>query len=87
VNSQNNGHSSVEDPIVIHEVLLHDVLAGVWCAMIARRILWSIFFPETLHTNMLHRLTPPFEHLSGVREPVPFCSKMVQQLTIFCIVQ
>jgi hypothetical protein len=34
-----------------------------------------------------HGLSPFFEHLSGVREPTPFCSKMPQQLTLLCIIQ
>ena len=43
VNSQPNGYWSVEVPLSICKVLLHDVNLGVWCAMSATKIILFIF--------------------------------------------
>jgi hypothetical protein len=43
INMQNNRYWSSQNPHVIHEILLHLVKFGVWCAVSARRIVGSVF--------------------------------------------
>jgi hypothetical protein len=44
VNSQNSRCWSAENLHTIHEVLLHDVKIGVWCAISVHRIIAIVFF-------------------------------------------
>jgi hypothetical protein len=43
VTSKNKRYWFAENPMLIHELTIHDVTVGVWCAMNATRILVSIF--------------------------------------------
>jgi hypothetical protein len=56
VNSQNNPYWSAENPHSIHEVPLHDVKIGVWCAISAKRIIVPVFFEETIYSERYARL-------------------------------
>jgi hypothetical protein len=47
VNMQNNRYRSSQNPHLIHEVLLHPLKVGVWCAVSAR-IVVPVFFNETI---------------------------------------
>ena len=51
VNSQNNRFWSLENPHNIHEVPLHDVKIGVWCAISGRRIIGPIFYDGTINAQ------------------------------------
>jgi hypothetical protein len=44
INMKNNHYWSSQNPRVTHEVLLHSVKVGVWCALSARRIVRPVFF-------------------------------------------
>ena len=33
-------------PVLLHEVLLHDVKVGMWCAMSVKKNTWSYIFPD-----------------------------------------
>jgi hypothetical protein len=52
-------------PVLLHEVLLHDVKIGVWCAMSVNRITGATFFSwpwihsDKLHTSWCHFLNTP----------------------------
>jgi hypothetical protein len=37
--------------LLIHEVPLHDIKLGVWCAMNAKRIIGPIFYAETINSD------------------------------------
>ena len=66
--------------MLIHEVQLHDVKFGVWCAMSATSIIVAIFPFDTMPTF--------FEHLSYCRKICTiFCQQdIVTPRTIPCIV-
>jgi hypothetical protein len=49
MNTQNNRYWSSQNPHLTHEVLLHPVKVGVWCAVSAGRIVGSVFFNETIN--------------------------------------
>jgi hypothetical protein len=42
--SQNNKYWSTENPHAAHEVPMHDLKDGVWCAFSAWRITGAMFF-------------------------------------------
>jgi hypothetical protein len=44
INTQNNRYWSSQNPHLTHEVPLHPVKVGVWCAVSARRIVVPVFF-------------------------------------------
>jgi hypothetical protein len=50
--SQNNEYLSSVNPHLIHEVLLHDVKVGVWCAVNDKRIIGPILYAETFVLGM-----------------------------------
>jgi hypothetical protein len=56
VNSQNNRYWSAENPHSIHEVPLHDVKIGVWCAISAHRITGPEYLQETINSERYVRL-------------------------------
>jgi hypothetical protein len=56
VNSQNNRYRSAENPHSVHEVLLHDVKIGVWCAISAHEIIGPVFFQKTINSERYVRL-------------------------------
>jgi hypothetical protein len=66
VKIQNNRYWSAENPHSIHEVPLHDVKIGVWCAISAHRIIGPVFFQETINSERYVRLilTPFFRELT-----------------------
>lgn len=41
--TQNNRRCSTEDPHFLHEIPLHSVTVGVWCALSAKRVTGSVF--------------------------------------------
>jgi hypothetical protein len=43
INSHNNRHWSTENPHLAHEVPLHDLKVGVWCAVGVLRITGPVF--------------------------------------------
>jgi hypothetical protein len=45
----NNRYWSSQDPHLTHEVLLHPVKAGVWCAASTSTIVGPVFFNETIN--------------------------------------
>ena len=46
---------------IIHEVRLHDQKVGVWCAVIARRVIGPIFFYDTVNSQRyVHDILQPF---------------------------
>jgi hypothetical protein len=47
INTQNNCYWSSQNPHLTHEVTLHPVKVGVWCAISARKIVGPMFFNET----------------------------------------
>jgi hypothetical protein len=47
--TQNNHYWSSQNPHLTHEVPLHPVKVGVWCAVSARRVLGSLFCNETVN--------------------------------------
>jgi hypothetical protein len=49
INTQNNRYWSSQNPHLIHEILLHTVKVGVWCAVIARSIVEPVFFSKTIN--------------------------------------
>jgi hypothetical protein len=49
INIQNNRYLGSQNPHLTHEVLLHPVKVGVWCAASARRIAGPVFFSETIN--------------------------------------
>jgi hypothetical protein len=51
VNTQNNRYWSTENPFLQHEIPLHKVIVGVWCALSKRRIIGSIFFMGTVNSD------------------------------------
>ena len=50
--------------MLIHEVPLHDVMVGVWCAMSAAKLIGLILLRSYTHTNAVHPLTPLFQRIS-----------------------
>jgi hypothetical protein len=44
INIKNNRYWSSHDSHLSHEVLLHPVKVGVWCAVSARRIVGPVFY-------------------------------------------
>jgi hypothetical protein len=44
INTQNNHYWSSQNPYLTHEVQLHPLKVGVWCAVSARRIVGPVFF-------------------------------------------
>jgi hypothetical protein len=57
---------STENPHAVHEVPLHDLKVGVWCAISARRIIGPVFFHETINSERYVRLilSPFFDQLT-----------------------
>jgi hypothetical protein len=49
INTQNNRYWIAQNPHLTHEVLLHPVKVGVWCAISARMIVGLVFFKETIN--------------------------------------
>jgi hypothetical protein len=49
INTQNNRYWSSQNPHLTHEVLLHLVQVGVWCAVSARRVVGPVFSNETIN--------------------------------------
>jgi inhibitor of nuclear factor kappa-B kinase subunit alpha len=66
VNSQNTRIWSDENPRSVHQIPLHDIKIGVWCAVSARRIIGPIFYHETVNSDryVRHILEPFFEQLT-----------------------
>jgi hypothetical protein len=57
--SQNNRYWSSQNPRVTHEVLLHPVKVGVWCAVSAKRIVRPVFFfNETINCETHVQVIP-----------------------------
>jgi hypothetical protein len=46
INTQNNHHWISQNPYLTHEVPLHPVNVGAWCAVRARRIIGHAYFNE-----------------------------------------
>jgi hypothetical protein len=44
INSQNNRHWSTENPDALHEVPLHDLKLGIWCAISVQKVTGPMFF-------------------------------------------
>lgn len=64
--------TGAENPISFHQVPLHDIMMGAWCAMSATKIIGSIFnfmWPY-IHTNVIHIVT--FFITCLMREPKSF---------------
>jgi hypothetical protein len=51
VNIQNTRIWSVENPHSVHQIPLHDIKIGVWCAVSARRIVGPILYHEIMNTD------------------------------------
>jgi hypothetical protein len=49
INTRNNRWLSSQNPHLAHEVLLHPMKFGVWCAVSARRIVGPVFFNEKIN--------------------------------------
>jgi hypothetical protein len=63
-NTQNNRYWSSQNPHLTHEILLHPVKVGVWCAVSAKRIVVSVFFNETINCETYLRVEGQhFQHL------------------------
>jgi hypothetical protein len=63
-NTQNNRYWSSQNPNLTHEVPLHPVKVGVWCAASARRIVVLAFFKETITCEKYLRVgRQHFQHL------------------------
>jgi hypothetical protein len=56
VSSKNNLYWRPVNPHLIHEVPLHDVKVGVWCAVNAKRIIGPILYAETINSDRYVRL-------------------------------
>jgi len=69
-------------PCFFHEVPLHYVMVGVWCATSATRNIGPVF-PETTNSQTYVQLilTPFSEHLSDYKRNYVISSTTVQQLT------
>jgi hypothetical protein len=66
-NMQNNCYWNSQNPHLAHEVPLHPVKVGVWCAVSARRSGVPMFFNETIHCERyLHVDGQHFQHLWSV---------------------
>jgi len=52
VNFRNNRKRSAENPPILHENPLYNVI-GVWCAVSATKFRESIFLRPYIHTSML----------------------------------
>jgi hypothetical protein len=64
INTQNNRYGSSQNIHLTHEVLLHPVKVGVWCAIIARRAVGSVCFNETINCGRYPRVEGQyFQHL------------------------
>jgi hypothetical protein len=68
VNSQNNWYWSAENPMLINEVPLHDIVTGVWCAMSATKITGSFFVRPQIHTDVTHSLATFLSVLAQLRK-------------------
>jgi hypothetical protein len=65
INSRNNRYQLAVNLMLIHDVPLHDMKVGVWCAVGATRIIGCTFFVRAcVHTDVLHSATF-FDHLSN----------------------
>jgi hypothetical protein len=66
VNSQNTRIWSDENPHVVHQILLLDIMTAVWCAVSSRRIIGPILYYETVNSDRYVRnvLEPFFEQLT-----------------------
>jgi hypothetical protein len=49
ISTQNNYYWNSENPHLTREVPLHPVKVGVWCAVIGRKIVGSVFFSKTIN--------------------------------------
>jgi hypothetical protein len=57
ITTQNNSYWSSQNPHLIHEVLLHPVKVGVWCAVSARRIAGPVVFKKTINCGRYVQVT------------------------------
>jgi hypothetical protein len=48
INSQNNRYRSIENPHAVHEVQLHDLKVGIWCAVSVQRTIQLMSFHKTV---------------------------------------
>jgi hypothetical protein len=55
INTQNNRYWSSQNPHLTHEVLLHPVKVGAWCAVSARRIVGPMFLTKQLNAKDIYR--------------------------------
>lgn len=61
VSTQNNRHQWADNPVLLHEVLWHDIKTGAWCAVSAAIIIWSIFFMDTVSLEWyIGKIMSPF---------------------------
>jgi hypothetical protein len=73
VNSQSNRYWYAENYMFIHEVPLHDVMVGVWCAISASGIIWTIIFWQHKFTSILHTSWHHFLNTRPItRKPIFF---------------
>jgi hypothetical protein len=64
INTQNNRYWSSQNPHLTHEVPLHPVKVGVWCALSARRVVVPVSFNETINCERYLRVEGRhFQHL------------------------
>jgi hypothetical protein len=55
INTQNSCYWSSQNPHLTHEVFLHPVKVGVWCAVSARRIVRPVFITKQLTAKCMYR--------------------------------
>jgi hypothetical protein len=84
VNSQYNRYWSTENPQAVHEVPLHDLKVGVWCAISARRITEPVLLHETINSELYVRLilSPFFDQLTEEKNCMGILCKIMQQHTL-----
>jgi hypothetical protein len=56
INTQNNRYWSSQNPYLTHEVPPHSVKVGVWCVIIARRIVVPVIFSEIINCEWYLRV-------------------------------
>lgn len=68
VSTQNNRCWSAEKPDIVHEMPLHDLKIGVWCAVNAYRIIGPIFFANTVNGQRYRNtiIKPFLEYLCDI---------------------
>jgi hypothetical protein len=57
INNQNNRYWSRENPHDVHEVPLHDLKVGVWCAISAWRAIQPMSFHKTINSEHYVRMS------------------------------